>query len=201
MLHNERGFTFLVGGTTSEGAHMNWMRCAERLSDAECDDAIEACRQFDLVSPAVVGEERLPGHRRVDARMLTRTDRTSWIFELIEHVAKRATDEAYGIELSGIVRPPQYVEYHAGRGGFDWHNDYSHGLPDAPRKLTVIVQLSASGNYEGGELQVMSSGIEVVPKDRGTIVVFPSILMHRVTPITSGTRRALVSWIGGPRHV
>jgi PKHD-type hydroxylase len=33
---------------------------------------------------------------------------------------------------------------------------------------------------------------------RGTLVAFPSYLLHRVTPITSGTRKSLVAWVSGP---
>ena len=34
-------------------------------------------------------------------------------------------------------------------------------------------------------------------KVKGTIVVFPSFVWHRVTPVTSGTRYSLVNWLQG----
>ncbi|MGO7543271.1 2OG-Fe(II) oxygenase [Rhizobium ruizarguesonis] len=179
---------------------MDWMSCAEVLTDEECDRIISACRQFELVPPIVVGEDRLPGHRRADSRMLGVTEDTAWFFEYLLSIAEQATEKAYLLSLSGITRPPQYVEYRDGWGEFGWHNDYSHGLPDAPRKLTIIFQLSEPSDYEGGLLQVMSNDIETAPRKRGSIIVFPSILMHRVTPVTAGLRRALVAWIAGPRH-
>jgi len=30
------------------------------------------------------------------------------------------------------------------------------------------------------------------------MIVFPSHVLHRVTPVTRGVRRSLVGWIGGP---
>jgi PKHD-type hydroxylase len=36
-----------------------------------------------------------------------------------------------------------------------------------------------------------------MPKEKGTVLIFPSFLMHRVTPVTKGTRKALVFWTGG----
>ena len=36
-------------------------------------------------------------------------------------------------------------------------------------------------------------------KARGTLVAFPSYVMHRVTPVTSGTRKSLVAWVAGPK--
>ncbi len=195
-----RRFSFLRDGQPTAGAHMNWMTCAERLDDAECDRVIEACRAFELVPPRTVGEDKLPGHRRSDTRMVMLNEETAELFDLLCNVAEQSTEDAYALELSGITRAPQYVEYRPGWGEFGWHNDYSHGIPNAPRKLTVILQLSSPDEYEGGRLQVMGNEIEDMPDARGSIIVFPSILMHRVTPVTTGLRRALVSWIAGPRH-
>ena len=47
----------------------------------------------------------------------------------------------------------------------------------------------------------MFEGIDTedLPDARGTVVAFPSFLYHRVTPVTSGLRKALVAWIAGPR--
>ena len=36
-------------------------------------------------------------------------------------------------------------------------------------------------------------------KAQGSVLVFPSYLVHRVSEITKGTRRSLVNWIEGPR--
>jgi predicted 2-oxoglutarate/Fe(II)-dependent dioxygenase YbiX len=33
---------------------------------------------------------------------------------------------------------------------------------------------------------------------RGTVIAFPSYVLHRVTPIESGVRKALVVWVAGP---
>jgi predicted 2-oxoglutarate/Fe(II)-dependent dioxygenase YbiX len=133
--------------------------------------------------------------------MIGVTEETAWMFDMLCAVAEEAVRQAYKLELTGIVRPPQYVEYRSGWGQFDWHNDYSHGIADAPRKLTIILQLSSPQDYEGGALEVMGTDVEAMPRERGTLVIFPSLLMHRVTPVVSGLRKALVSWIGGPRLV
>jgi PKHD-type hydroxylase len=36
-----------------------------------------------------------------------------------------------------------------------------------------------------------------MPKQKGAAVLFPSFLLHRVTPVTRGTRKSLVLWVGG----
>jgi PKHD-type hydroxylase len=39
----------------------------------------------------------------------------------------------------------------------------------------------------------------VAPKELGTVIVFPSFVIHEVKKITAGTRRSLVTWVNGPR--
>jgi PKHD-type hydroxylase len=56
--------------------------------------------------------------------------------------------------------------------------------------------------FEGGELQLQhprKSEIETIPLVKGSIVAFPSYVLHRVTPIISGRRRSATLWLNGPR--
>jgi PKHD-type hydroxylase len=66
--------------------------------------------------------------------------------------------------------------------------------------LSISVQLSDPSEYEGGDLQFSLYGDRTViaEKEQGTMVIFPSYMRHRVTPVTRGTRRSLVTWITGP---
>jgi PKHD-type hydroxylase len=36
-----------------------------------------------------------------------------------------------------------------------------------------------------------------VPRGLGLVCFFPSFLLHRVKPLTSGTRKSLVTWLAG----
>ena len=68
-----------------------------------------------------------------------------------------------------------------------------------PRKLSLSVQLTDPSQYEGCDLQFqVSDKVGVAPRKRGTVIAFPSFFLHRVTPIISGTRKALVAWATGP---
>ena len=70
------------------------------------------------------------------------------------------------------------------------------------RKISVTVQLSGPDEYEGGDLQIWSGGQYpmTAPRGRGNVVIFPSFMMHRVTPVTSGTRKSFVLWLGGGHY-
>ena len=63
----------------------------------------------------------------------------------------------------------------------------------------MALKLSHEDEYEGGDLQFFTGPEPMdAPRKRGTLVIFPSFLIHRVTPVFSGVRQSMVSWISGP---
>ena len=103
---------------------------------------------------------------------------------------------------------------------YDWHCDSWDKPYDRPgnpehgkiRKLSMTCQLTDGSEYTGGELEFDFRNYdphmrdeskhreqckEILPK--GSIIVFPSFVWHRVKPVISGTRYSLVVWhIGRP---
>ena len=105
----------------------------------------------------------------------------------------------YKFELTGFGEALQLTNYdHSEQGMYGWHQDYgSVGGPS--RKLSLVLQLTDPSEYEGGNLQIMTSGEPInVHKQRGLVTVFPSYTVHQVTPVTQGSRQSLVAWITGP---
>lgn len=95
----------------------------------------------------------------------------------------------------------QFTEYHATEGGkYDWHHDVDwNNIDGTDRKLSLTVQLSDPADYDGGDFEF--GEVEQVPsfaKSKGSVLIFPSYLSHRVTPVTRGVRRSLVAWFSGP---
>ena len=67
------------------------------------------------------------------------------------------------------------------------------------RKLSAVVQLSDPDEYVGGKLQFMiNRDIIDAPMGKGTVIFFPSYLLHRVTKVEKGWRNSLVCWFHGP---
>ena len=98
---------------------------------------------------------------------------------------------------------------------YDWHCDSwakPYDKPNSPdngkiRKLSMTCQLTDGSEYKGGELEFdfrnydpnmrdefkhLKQAKEILPK--GSIIVFPSFVYHRVKPVTKGTRYSLVMW-------
>lgn len=97
----------------------------------------------------------------------------------------------------------QYAEYHAAdKGHFDWHWDqdpWQNNLRKY-RKYSATMQLSNQGeDYEGGNLEFRDVTLDPRYKKKGSFVLFPSPVPHRVTPVTSGVRKSLVFWFHGPQ--
>ena len=178
---------------------LEWVTSPIRLTSDDCDRIVELGLRFPAEKPEIVGGDTTQQIRLGYLHRFQRTGQTEWVFELLHRVAYDANRQRFLLSLSGMHPRPEYIEYVPGRGKFDWHNDYSHGNAYGPRKLTVICQLSDPDQYRGGTLEVFEREIVTLPAARGTIVVFPSFTYHRVTPVTQGIRRALVTWFGGSR--
>jgi PKHD-type hydroxylase len=145
----------------------------------------------------------VPGDHDDDIRItrvawLERNEETMALYERMVAVVRRLNSEVFHFDVTGLENI-QYTVYHSGEGGhYHWHIDHgSHNLK--PRKISLSVQLTDPAQYEGCELQFqVSNQIGVAPRTRGAVIAFPSFFLHRVTPIISGTRKALVIWATGP---
>ena len=91
----------------------------------------------------------------------------------------------------------QIARYKDG-GHYKWHTDiFPPDEQNMQRKLSCVLLLNDPSEYEGGELEI--EGIEgKILEGKGSIVVFPSFLQHRVTPVTSGVRYSATCWALGP---
>ena len=57
--------------------------------------------------------------------------------------------------------------------------------------------------YEGGDFFMFFGFDKLIPElhQRGSLLVFPSHLYHKVTPVNSGKRITLSTWLQGPNFV
>jgi len=85
------------------------------------------------------------------------------------------------------------------KGHYDWHRDL--GSPDSSgrqRKLSVVLMLSDTSDYEGGVLEIEGLDTPLDKLKQGDVIVFPAYVRHRVTEVTEGTRYSAVGWCSGP---
>lgn len=111
---------------------------------------------------------------------------------------------SFGLDIN-YLPALQFTEYHSSVAGkYDWHTDTMFESPSmSQRKISMVIQLSNPDDYEGGDLELQPLLYEppdpIELRQQGSVIFFPSITNHRVTPITKGTRYSLVAWMEGPR--
>ena len=124
-------------------------------------------------------------------------ENSMWLYDKITTMVLEANDAMWNFDLLGFHDSLQYTTYYGGGGHYDWHTDVGPGM--ANRKISVVVQLTNPEEYTGGELNLNGgNGIITAPKEKNTVIIFPSFVLHRVTPVLTGTRKSLVTWVAGP---
>jgi len=128
-----------------------------------------------------------------------------WIFERLRMITEHANAEFFNFDLLGFDYF-QYAEYQGEGSHYDYHTDliYGQDLPNYmifPRKLSFSLILSESTEYNGGEFQFKTDTDRPITLEqkRGRVIGFPSWILHRVAPLTSGVRRSIVWWCTGPK--
>ena len=123
----------------------------------------------------------------------------SWLYRRLTDIIQKANAEWFGFDLNHI-ESLQYSIYNKG-DFYDAHVDHHfQSIGKYPRKLSFSLQLSDPTDYKGGDVMLHSSNNPFsIPKEKGTIIFFPSYTLHEVKPVTKGTRRALVGWVHGPK--
>lgn len=147
------------------------------------------------------GEKLKPSTRTCKLNWMDYNTEHAWIFERLQSVFLKLNSQFYNYILDRF-EPFQFTSYSSDRQEFyGKHMDCSFGIncQSTSRKLSVTLQLSDGADYTGGDL-IFHPGIEpvVAPKKRGMIVLFPSFIVHEVTPVITGHRYSLVTWAHGP---
>ena len=117
-------------------------------------------------------------------------------FKKINHLIDRIVDnflwiskDCYNTNLN-FVEPINYSKYENG-GHYQWHIDPTD---KSSRDISASFFLDDPESYEGGELEFFDKSIPSPKQLQGCLCLFPSLLTHRVTKVTSGERSTLVLW-------
>tara|TARA_Y100001937_G_scaffold89459_1_gene120994 strand:+ start:199 stop:741 length:543 start_codon:yes stop_codon:yes gene_type:complete len=165
------------------------------------DETINAIRSLAESAPAVPAKVFSNNELQTDIRSSTvRWLHDRWVRDFLWDYVNQANINAFGVNISNYAEM-QYTEYHADeQGHYGWHHDINwNASVNSDRKVSITVQLSDEGEYEGGDFLFDECDTPQNSKAKGTILIFPSYLRHCVTPVTNGTRCSLVAWFHGPR--
>lgn len=186
-----------------------------------CDDLINYGEQ-KTQQVALTGDQIKEPENDQDFAKLYKTRNSSvcwlnepWIYNaIIPFVYEANLYSGWNFEWT-VSEACQWTKY-AETQHYNWHVDQFKRPIDKPgfpehgliRKLSVTVSLADGDTYDGGDLEFdlrnnNDSSPNIITsqeaRKKGSVIVFPSFIWHRVAPVTRGTRYSLVIWnLGKP---
>lgn len=174
----------------------NWAWFKDAFTPLELDAIINIGKSVEIERASTYGGSN-PKIRDSYVNFLFPNEITGWVFQRIAGVISEINQRFFGFDLYAMEQGLQFTRYQAPGEHYEWHID--RGMQTGTRKLSLSLQLSDPDNYEGGDLELWFGGEPMkASRERGMMTLFPSYVMHRVTPVTKGTRYSLVAWISGP---
>tara|TARA_R100000030_G_scaffold46337_2_gene35011 strand:- start:800 stop:1432 length:633 start_codon:yes stop_codon:yes gene_type:complete len=185
-----------------------------------CDDIIKygLAKSETMATIGGYGNKKLSKEETQDLKLKRNSDivwlSDPWIYRELHPYINQANKSAgwnFDWDYSEQI---QFTKYKLNQY-YDWHCDSWNKPYDRPntiehgkiRKISMTCQLTDGSEYKGGELEFDFRNYDPPMRDeskhlrqakeilsKGSIIVFPSFLWHRVKPVTKGVRYSLVMW-------
>lgn len=168
---------------------------AQRILDDVKSEEYSAFRRSRLydTSQGQMHFKEMTDSRRSWEQVFHNHPRFAWIKQRVTNHVKDALDE-FDLSIENISYPQglRFIKYVSTENGFqNWHTDRAKPT----RILTCVIQLTDPDTYEGARLEFQSPILSrQVPVEQGSLIIFPSDQVHRVTECTRGERYSLIIW-------
>jgi PKHD-type hydroxylase len=166
------------------------------FSKEECQTIINIAKDKGLIKGSTKGGDT-KDVRDSKISWLYPVDGMDWVFRRVTDITLNLNERFFKFDLFGINEGFQFTNYEAPSGKYGKHVDRAINIP--VRKLSISIQLTNPEEYEGGELKLYEGEEEgiIMDKTQGTLILFPSYVLHEVMPVTKGERNSLVTWVTG----
>ncbi len=184
----------------------DWVWCPEVFSKEQCEEIVDSI--YKLPEPEQYGgvlsknpldlEYRRNKIKWVDANKYTQfKPLVNELWEFINVV----NEQVFEVDVN-LLGPLQFTEYVASEfSEYKSHKDITWLSRSTHRKISLVLQLTDSNDYDGGDL-ILEDAYEKpdlsVIRKQGSLIAFSSYVMHKVTPVTRGKRNSIVAWFEGP---
>ena len=175
-----------------------WCYAEDAFTPEEIDKIIEAGDKENIEEAQLSNSVIDKSFRNTDIAWLPSNDKENeWIFRRLTDIVTKINNNYFNYDIT-TIQNLQYSIYREG-GFYKDHVDLLHQSELGIRKLSFSIMLTDPIVYEGGELLLKTSAFPIKTLNKkGTIIFFPSYVLHEVTPVTKGTRKTLVGWVLGP---
>jgi PKHD-type hydroxylase len=163
------------------------------FSKEECQTIINIAKNKGLIKGNTFGKGAA---RDSKISWLYPADDMDWVFSRVTDITLNLNERFFKFDLFGLNEGFQFTNYESPSGKYGKHVDRQINSP--VRKLSISIQLTNPEEYEGGELYLYDGNEgALMDKTQGTLILFPSYVLHEVMPVTKGERNSLVSWVTG----
>jgi len=163
------------------------------FSKEECQTIINIAKNKGLIKGKTRGDSDV---RDSKISWLYPIDDMDWVYRRVTDITLNLNEIFFKFDLFGLNEGFQFTNYEAPSSKYGKHVDRAINSP--VRKLSISIQLTNPEEYEGGELYLYDDDKGVLmDKTQGTLIIFPSYVLHEVMPVTKGTRNSLVTWVTG----
>jgi len=173
-----------------------WKEC---FTKEECNKIVNIARSNNLIKGKINNNNNKNEESNIrDSRIcwLYPNHDMEWVFRRVTDVVLNLNERFFKFDIFGLNEGFQFTNYIAPSGKYGKHVDRAMNM--AVRKLSVSIQLTDPKKYKGGDLCLYQGDkADIMDKEQGTLIVFPSYILHEVTPVTKGERNSLVSWVTG----
>lgn len=170
------------------------------LTEKDCDALVKLYTQAPDEEASVGGGDNstvdksirnvnkviLPVHKGIGARLAA--------------VGLDANAQRWGFDIKR-ANQSEFLKYPAGGGRYKGHLDTFLSKDPANiqecRKVTVLAFLN--DDYKGGKFFLQTGHLKIYPpQKKGTVIAFPSFILHGVEDVEEGERYSVVTWLVGP---
>ena len=177
------------------------------------DDILSCVNKFDLsnVEDGLAGDQNNEKRRKCKLSWLAYDETVDYnrklysiLWDIGKYYALQMGVNNWKIEH---IESIQYTSYDVG-DHYNWHID-SHARPydnGLIRKLSFTLCLS--DDYKGGTFELCKPNpkpekhlYKKFDLKKGSMIIFPSFVWHKVNPVLEGVRKTLVGWVVGKPFV
>ena len=161
----------------------------------ECKKIIQIAKKNGMIKGTTMNNNKL-NVRESKISWLYPSDDMNWVFRRVTDMVLDLNQRFFNFDIFGLSEGFQFTNYKAPSNKYGKHVDRASDF--IVRKLSISIQLTDPTEYEGGELYLYEDDQGVLmDKKQGTLIMFPSYVLHEVKPVTKGERNSLVTWVTG----
>lgn len=175
------------------------------LAPEECREIVALGNQLSMKRARLSGGTAMAAIRSAQSGWFD-DDTLPWFTTRMVRAVSQISQQAFPFDLTGFDEGFQLLRYDGAAPGqtgdyYDWHIDIGASGSTMSRKLSLVLQLSDPADYDGGRLEINMGGqIVAQPVTQGSLIAFPSFVLHRVAPVQAGVRHSLAAWVHGPAY-